>query len=314
MVSLAGIKRVHARGGFPLVVAESFCRTRRAAADALRISYRQRMRVGNNFLVVTVRPETADILSWRPSWKTQLISTVQACRGGQFLDVGANIGQTLLDYCAGTERKGYFGFEPIPGCADYLKVLTDDNNLLDCVIVPAALSSQNTVVKLYRDERFSTDSGATLLEELRPNACVSRQLVCCYRFDDIRACIDATDAFGLIKIDVEGAELQVIEGMENTICSDRPWILCEVLNRDVAADAARHEERCTALYKRMQVLGYDIMRIQKTSEEDAILNLLPIKEFPNWAFTEADRPQMDYLFVPSNERALAAERFSINAN
>lgn len=314
MVSLLGIKRTYARGGFRLVVAESFSRTRRAAADAVGISYRQRMSVGRHFLVVTVRPDTADILKWRPSWKTQLISDIQALRGGQFLDVGANIGQTLLDYCAGTERNGYLGFEPISRCADYLKTLTDDNNLLDCAIVPAALSNRNTILKLHRDQRFSTDSGATLLKELRPNACVSTDLVSCYRFDDIRRDIGATGPFGLVKIDVEGAELHVIEGMESTICSDRPWILCEVLDRDSAADAATHKQRCSALFKRMRDLEYDIMRIRKTFEEDAVLNLIPINEFPNRVFTESSRHECDYLFIPSNERTLAAKRFSIGAN
>lgn len=314
MVSLAGFKRVHARGGFRLIAAESFYRSGRAAAEALRISYRRHMQVGNHSLVIAVRPDTADILSWRPSWKTQLISEVQACRDGQFLDVGANIGQTLLDYCAGTERKGYFAFEPIPRCADYLKVLTDDNKLLDCVVVPAALSNRNGIVKLHRDARFPTDSGATLLGELRPDACVSTQLVSSYRFDEIRSDIGASAPFALVKIDVEGAELQVIEGMESTICSDRPWILCEVLNRDVAADAILHEQRCSRLYKRMQTLGYDIMRIRKTPEEDAIVDFAPIREFPSWAFDERDRADMDYIFIPSNERALAAKRFAVSAN
>ena len=314
MVSLAGIKRTYARGGIRLVMAESFCRTRRAAADALGISYRQRMRVGNHVFEITVRPDTADILTWRPSWKTRLIGDVQVLRGGRFLDVGANIGQTLLDYCAGTERNGYLGFEPISRCADHLKTLTDDNKLLDCAIVPAALSNRNAILKLHRDQHFSTDSGATLLEELRPNAGVKIDLVSCYRFDDIRGDIGATGPFGLIKIDVEGAELNVIEGMEGTICSDRPWILCEVLDRDIAADADAHQRRCGTLYERMRDLEYDIMRIQKTFEEDAVLKLIPINEFPNRVFTECSRHECDYLFVPSKERTLAAKRFSIGAN
>jgi FkbM family methyltransferase len=281
----------------------------------LRISYRQRKRVGRNFLVFTIRPDTTDIFWWRPSWKTQLINDVQALRGGQVLDVGANIGQTLLDYCAGTTRNGYLGFEPIPRCADYLNTLIDSNKLSDCSVVPAALSNRNTIIKLYLQQQFPTDSAATLLGELRPDRSLITQLIPCYRFDDIRNDIGTTSrAFGLIKIDVEGAELHVIEGMERTIRSDRPWILCEVLDRDSAADAALHQQRCAALYQQMDILGYDIMRIQKSSEGDAILNLLPIKRFPNRVWTESNSNECDYLFIPSDERTLAADRFTLTRN
>ncbi|MDH8239020.1 hypothetical protein QIG13_27750, partial [Klebsiella pneumoniae] len=35
---------------------------------------------------------------WRPDWKTQLISQLLTLRRETLIDVGANRGQTLLDY------------------------------------------------------------------------------------------------------------------------------------------------------------------------------------------------------------------------
>ncbi|MDH8249875.1 FkbM family methyltransferase, partial [Klebsiella pneumoniae] len=68
----------------------------------------------------------------------------------------------------------------------------------------------------------------------------------CYRFDDIRAALQI-GKIGLLKIDVEGAELPVLRGMEASIVKDRPWILCEVLHRDFRAEASDHQLRLDAL-------------------------------------------------------------------
>ena len=83
--------------------------------------------------------------------------------------------------------------------------------------------------------------------------------------------------------------------------TDSACALMRGTNARYCGDADLHEQRSIELYERMQTLGYDIMRIQKTPEEDAIRNLLPIKKFPNQAFSEADRPKMDYLFIPSGQ-------------
>ncbi len=65
---------------------------------------------------------------------------------------------------------------------------------------------------LAKDPR--TDSSASIEIELRPGREWDVQFVACYRFDDIRSQIGIGD-IGLMKIDVEGAELSVLRGDES---------------------------------------------------------------------------------------------------
>ena len=67
---------------------------------------------GNRVNISTPAWSARSIAFWRPDWKTQLIRHFLEQRRGLFIDVGANVGQTLLDYLSCSPRHGYLGFEP----------------------------------------------------------------------------------------------------------------------------------------------------------------------------------------------------------
>ncbi|GAA4028949.1 hypothetical protein GCM10022281_05060 [Sphingomonas rosea] len=46
--------------------------------------------------VTNVSWQTRGLVSWESEWKTRAIKRVLKQRAGAFIDVGANIGQTLL--------------------------------------------------------------------------------------------------------------------------------------------------------------------------------------------------------------------------
>ena len=133
-----------------------------------------------------------------------------------FIDVGANVGQTLLDYCAAASGAGYLGFEPNPLCSSHLASIIEKNTLEDCRVIPAGLSDANGVAELLLEDLGDAEPAATMISDLRPGRIYRSVLICCLRFDDLAASI-VNGPIALMKIDVEGAELLALRGMKRTL-------------------------------------------------------------------------------------------------
>ena len=255
------------------------------------------LQVGPRRLAVQPTAYTAWLLNWRPDWKTRLIDRLLQHRPGLFVDVGANIGQTLFDYAASSHRQGYVGFEPDEVCIDQIRRLIAANKLDDCTIVPAALSDEDAPLELRVGH--AADQGASLIHDLRPSETGRRNiLIAAYRYDSIAEKVQAGRAPGVIKIDVEGAESSVVAGMAETLRRWTPLVVCEVLNRDPHTDAAAHERRGRALYATMDGLGYDVFRLNKNEDLSEVTGLTPVQSFPTEPYSQACWNTCDYLFAP----------------
>lgn len=248
-------------------------------------------------------------MSWRPTWKTQLIATVLCHRRGAFIDVGANVGQTLLDFLQAPVRSTYLGFEPNPTCFQHLRELLALNHLDSCRVYPAALFDRTGVETLHLFGG-DTDPGASILSTLRPDRHIHTLPVCAYRFDDLRDIVPEPE-IALVKIDVEGAELEVLHGMQNTLREKRPWILCEVLHRDERSDPSGFERRCDLLIQMVHDLGYDAHQIIQEESGSAVRGLDLKAEFPKKDWDDRSALECDYLFVPKSE---AAKLFAVLAD
>jgi FkbM family methyltransferase len=138
-------------------------------------------------------------------------------RGGVFVDVGAQYGYyTLL---MATEADFVRAYEPY---VEKRKVLLENvtrNDLRNVDVNAEALFSADGEAWLHkRSSRVQTDP------RRRGNA----RKVTIARFDNLGA--GEVDA---VKIDVEGAEVDVLEGMRGTLCIWRPLVLVEVHRRMV---------------------------------------------------------------------------------
>ncbi len=89
----------------------------------------------------------------------------------------------------------------------------------DITLVPAGLADSDTVLKLHLLPGRRADSAATVIQSLRPHETFDTIWVPCFRLDALREAL-AVGAIALIKIDVEGAELEVLRGMAETIGKD----------------------------------------------------------------------------------------------
>lgn len=268
-----------------------------------RVQSSVHMRLNDKSLIMpTCRIGSLTCLLWQPGWKTELIRWLLPRKKGAFVDVGAHVGTTLLDFLATQQRGRYIGFEPTPDCIDFLRYILRINRLNNCIIVPAGLFNSNKVLPLYLNPDHPLDSGATLIENLRPGRPVEMQYVPCYRFDDIREAIEI-QAISLVKIDVEGGELEVLEGMRTSLAEYRPFVICEVLYADHKANLDSCARRTKALMKLLTDAGYVTFKIQKKSIHGNMDTLIRISSFPVTWYTEENGNECDYLFVPEEEVA-----------
>ena len=146
-------------------------------------------------------------------------------RRGAFVDVGAYTGQTLVKLLLIEPTRRYVGFEPQPPAAAYVARLLEANRASGEVVC-AALGDRNGPAELLVAGEF--DDSASALEGFRPpEHYAGRRTVAMLRGDEALA--SRGGELGVLKIDAEGAELDVLRGFAETIDRDRPLIICEVL-------------------------------------------------------------------------------------
>lgn len=257
---------------------------------------------------LAVRPSATDapmraMMQWRPGWKGKAIAAILEQRPGCLIDVGTNVGQTLLDFLSAPVRSTYLGFEPNVTCYQHLAAFVSANRLDHCIVVPAGLGDCNGISTLYRIGG-DVDSGASTMRALRPRSEVLSDACCIFRFDDISYLLSDPE-IALIKIDVEGSELQVLHGMESTLRRTRPWIICEVLHRDALAEQEPYRVRSTELMQFVTGVGYSVHRIVQEVGGSRIDGLEPLGQFPDIVWNNDSARLCDYLFVPSGDSAEA---------
>lgn len=235
-------------------------------------------------------------LYWRPGWTRALIRAILPQRGGAFVDIGVNVGQSLADFISTGLDGRYIGFEPNPRCVTFVRDLIAATGLMDAELLPVGLSSSTGVQRLHFTSASGTDQTASLIADLRPAAVRRTEYVVTTTFDAALAMSGPTK-IGLVKIDVEGAELEVLQGMGSALAREAPPIICEVLLHDAAADRARYAARMEALRALLQAHGYRLFRLAFGSGA-AFTGLQAIERFPLEPWTPARASECDYLFLP----------------
>jgi len=129
------------------------------------------------------------------------------------IDVGANIGNHSV-YLS-SHFKHIFSFEPQKNVYDVLKLNTQEKNIS---IFNYGLSESDKIVELrIPKKRRGT---ASYVNQSLKDFVIEKIIL--KKFDSHHKL-----EFGFIKIDVEGAELEVLKGMEDSICKNLPVIAFE---------------------------------------------------------------------------------------
>lgn len=203
-------------------------------------------------------------LSGYETWLTQVLIKLKPFSIENFVDVGINLGQTLIKAYTVFDDIVYVGFEPNLMCVNYANDLVNVNNFKNCTIIPAGISDKTEVLKLNFYHGNKTDSTASIIEQFRPTQPIHHSMfVPVFNFSMLTHVLKKSNN-AILKIDVEGAELEVLAGLAEWIKECQPIILIEVLPVYDKKNSFRLE-RQQKIEALLHSLNYKIARINKTT-------------------------------------------------
>lgn len=204
------------------------------------------------------------------------------------------MGQTLIKVKSIEREIEYVGIEPNPFCYFYLEQLIKKNCWDHTIqLFPIGLSNADSLEEFYIYSDDIADPTSSLLPGCGDVSPFRKIIVPVYRFKSILDRVKKPIA--VVKIDVEGAELEVLEGMAEAINLFRPLILIEVLPYQSSETVHDHGliERRQSTMQFFDQYDYHVFRIRKT-QRDAYLGLEKVGSF----LGVSDIREKDYVAVP----------------
>lgn len=131
-----------------------------------------------------------------------------------FIDVGANRGQNLealQKYVRKNIRIGYRGFEMVPDTFETLKGRVSDIKIPDCMVYPYGLSDVNRITSIQKAPNSEWNS---LSNEVWQGDQIDIELV---TLDSYFNNLQIKKNISVLKIDVEGHEIQCLRGMHDVL-------------------------------------------------------------------------------------------------
>jgi FkbM family methyltransferase len=172
--------------------------------------------------------------------------------GDTVVDVGAHVGVYALPLAQKLDLLGggrIYAFEPAPDNASVLRWGAQANGLISMSIVPTALGVTRATLALRNSEDFREgDSG---VRSLHAHGEVT-SVVEVVPYDEW-ANAEGLTALDIVKIDVEGAEVDVLMGMVNSVQSARPRCMVVEVVPDHLERAGRSSRELAEL---VRDLGY----------------------------------------------------------
>lgn len=250
----------------------------------------RRINFGSSKTVFTPCYEEVQFYQTEP-WMLDTLRLLIQRHGGGLLDVGVNVGQTMVAYKIVDPNGIYIGIEPNPDCASFANKISQANGFKNVTILPAALSNVSGLIKLDFYEDNDTDSSASIINQFRHDRPIIRS-----KFIASITGADFFDKFDcssirIIKIDVEGAEAIVIRQLDALLKLNRPIITVEILPAYSSDNVARikNQEQIEAV---LEQHNYDIVRIQHDGSR--LLGFRFIRKFG----IHSEIFNSDYILVP----------------
>lgn len=161
-------------------------------------------------------------------------------RGDLVCDVGANKGSYLYWMARWAGRA--VAFEPQPGLAAYLRSLVDGLPMRNVTVEQQGVSSRSGAFDLYVPSENSPEASLAPIE----GAATIRVPV-----TTLDEYFDPERRVALLKVDVEGLELEVFRGAERILTRDRPVLLFECEQRHLREGAVQD------CFRHLEARGYE---------------------------------------------------------
>jgi FkbM family methyltransferase len=223
----------------------------------------------------------------------QGMCTLVKDKKGIALDIGANIGNHSLFFSKYFDA--VISFEPVPNNCLLLKANLFLNQTQNITLIEKALSNTNT--KMGIDKGNSRNTNNTISELSKKDEDATNQIMIDVAVgDELIEALNLKQRINLIKIDVEGHEPFVVEGLRKIISANQPIVYWEAFNKEEA-------EKTKVLLMEM---GYsNFYHLTTKKYQSRLLNKL-IKSFTNAAYlADFDQcTQFDGMNVASVEQLL----------
>ena len=147
---------------------------------------------------------------------------------GWFFDVGANVGLYVWEVAKVCPTRKILAFEPDPANFQLLEMTQKEADILNLGLCPDALSNQTDEVSFSQDPL--TSATGCIRGEEKPwveqylNGSTNQITVNTRTMD---SAVDDNKIPSLIKIDVEGHEVEVLEGAIHTLSDAKPLLIIE---------------------------------------------------------------------------------------
>lgn len=225
-----------------------------------------RIRVNNrNFLIPVKDGLGIDYLNLSEPWMIQLLDRLKRIFPGHFTDIGVNLGQTLIKVYSVYDNFQYTGFEPNPACVTYVQELVRKNEFKRCKILPVGISDNTGILNLNFFYDNKIDSSASMIEEFRSGEKIDHSIhISVANLSVVRNYLPEIK-HSFLKIDVEGAELEVLKGLFGWIKDTEPVIIAEILPVYTEENSFRYN-RQKEVEKLLHGLDYSFARIRKKCE------------------------------------------------
>ena len=226
-------------------------------------------------------------------WMLKTLREIELGCEGAFLDVGVNLGQTLLAAKSIRPDWDYIGFEPNPFCVFYTMKLIEANDLEPCVVFPFGISNSTGAMDLRLNN--ITGGEGSIVAGFRGEDEYKRQIKVPILGADALPEELETRRFGLVKVDVEGGELEVFQALQPLLERDRPVIITELLPvYDPETKQGRfRQSRQDQLLAIVEELGYRIVRLHLDGSRELLDGIAPHGEIrlSNYLFARADQAE-----------------------
>lgn len=227
-------------------------------------------------------------------WMIDVLKILLPLGNKSFVDVGINIGQTLLKLRSVSADIKYVGFEPNPHCVNYVYKLIDKNGFENTMVVPVGISDKTDIGVLNFISNSKADSSASMIAEFRKDIKPKRKAyIPLFQFEEVKESLNL-GVVSILKIDVEGAEMEVINSFKNELAKNETILLLEVLPAYNAQNTFRIE-RQNIIQNLLFDLNYSIFKVIK--KKNLLVDIQEIKEIG----IHSDLNLCDYIVVPKTK-------------